>query len=288
MALWDEKSGVATTLTALSIDGTSQPLSGIFASTAIPANGSIFFSGAYTPGAPVASSVFHFAGQDADGSTWSEDVTVQYAESTVTRLAPGITIASSAASVAQDPAAEPACRWSHVLTVRETGGFLTQLTTLRQGSTSLNANIQQIFGTTRLAPFGVLSGTVCLDSSAVGGTRLYTVSGVSEFGSTVTATASVAFAGPVAAPAKLTSATPSITYGRLARDLPDRVRHRIACLDRGAAREAGMAHPRQRGRAADPRRSLCSLMPVDSPGVHTPRCSGFSAPAAFPKLCRSR
>ena len=205
-----EKTGVATTLTAFSIDGSPQSVSSIFASAAIPANGSISFSGTYNPGAPIANSVFHFAGRDADGSTWSEDVSVQYADSTVTRLAPGITVTSSAASVAQDPAADPTCRWSHLLTIRETGGFLTQLDTLRQGSTSLNANIQQIFGTTRLAPFGVLSGIVCLDSSAVGGTRLYTVSGVSEVGNTVTATASVAFAGPVAAPAKLSSASPSI------------------------------------------------------------------------------
>ena len=63
----------------------------------------------------------------------------------------------------QNPKADPSCQFSHRLIVQETGGFLMQVTALRQGSTDLSGSLQQLFGTAHLAPFGTLQGTICLE-----------------------------------------------------------------------------------------------------------------------------
>jgi uncharacterized protein (TIGR03437 family) len=199
-----ERSGVPTTITSFKVSGITQPLT-IFSSTSIPANGSISFSGSYTIAATRTSGVFDFAGSDADGTTWSDEVTIQFARPAGPQPRVGIQVISSADTVTPNPAADPSCRWSHLLTVHETGGFFTQLTALAQGNTSLTANIQKLFGTTRLAPFGSLTATLCLNDSASPGSRIYTLSGLTEAGYSVSATAPVNFVSSAASGSAFTA-----------------------------------------------------------------------------------
>ena len=71
----------------------------------------------------------------------------------------------------QNPKADPACQFTHRLIVQETGGFLMQITALRQGTTDLSASLQQLFGTAHLAPFGTLQGDICLNSATTPGSQ---------------------------------------------------------------------------------------------------------------------
>ena len=87
---------------------------------------------------------------------------------------------SAPATVLQNPKADPACQFTHRLIVQETGGFLMQITALRQGTTDLSASLQQLFGTAHLAPFGTLQGDICLNSATTLGAKTYTITGITR------------------------------------------------------------------------------------------------------------
>jgi uncharacterized protein (TIGR03437 family) len=207
-----EKAGVETTLTTATFNNTS--LLSVFggANVPIPANGSLNASVGLLNIVPPADITFHFAGRDASGATWSRDVVQHFAGPAGPFPMPGIALVSSLATVALNPNADSACQWSHQLVVRETGGFLTQITSLRQGTTDLSASIQQLFGTTRLAPYGSLTATICSPAGAAGN-RIYTIGGTAEAGATVSASATVTFATAAAstAPLAVTPATVMLT-----------------------------------------------------------------------------
>ncbi len=203
-----EKAGVATTLTSFAVDGVRQSL-GLWTSTNIPANGAISASLASSNlNAPV-NRVFVFSGQDPDGTAWTRQITVPFLPGPGPTLAPSITLSSSPGVVQQNPQADPTCQWSHQLTIQETGGFLVQLTALRFGSTDLSGQIQQLFGTTRLAPYGMLHANLCWDASTQPGTKPFQLAGLSEMGMTVTADLPVTLAAPAAVPSAL-SVSPQV------------------------------------------------------------------------------
>jgi uncharacterized protein (TIGR03437 family) len=192
-----EKAGVATTVTSFMIDGVRQNL-GFWTSTNIPANGTVSANlSGLGLNAPV-SRTFDFAGQDPGGQAWTQQLTVPFVPSPGLVLAPAISLASNPSTIKQNPQADPSCQWSQQVTVQETGGFLVQLISLRAGSNDFSALIQQIFGTTRLAPYGFLQGSLCWDSTTQVGTKPIQVTGLSEIGTNVTATLSAVLA---AAPA---------------------------------------------------------------------------------------
>src|SRR5262249_47896602 len=205
-----ERGGLATPLTALTINGATFLNSVFGGPVAIPANGAIGSSFGLVNVTAPADLAFHFEGRDASGATWSRDAAQHMIGPPGMRPFAGITLASSLSSVALNPGAAPACQWSHQLVVRETGGYLTQLTALRQNSTDLSANLQQLFGTTRLAPFGSLSATICTPSGTQGN-RTYTISGSAETGLTVSATATVNFTAASSSPAPVTVTPASVT-----------------------------------------------------------------------------
>src|ERR1019366_3844341 len=105
---------------------------------------------------------------------------------------------------------DPSCQFAHRLILRETGGFLMELTTLKRGATELSSSIQQLFGTAHLAPWGTLRGDVCLSSTTALGPKTYTISGYSEIGTIVTATLSVTLATASAAPVSMTVAPSTV------------------------------------------------------------------------------
>jgi uncharacterized protein (TIGR03437 family) len=84
-----------------------------------------------------------------------------------------------------------------------------QLSSLKQGNTDLSSSMQALFGTTRLGPWGSLSGTICLGSNTTPGTRTYTVAGVSEVGISLSQSVSVTYSGPPAATPAAFSVSPS-------------------------------------------------------------------------------
>ena len=134
-----------------------------------------------------------------------------FVESPFPSQTPAIALTSSPTAVTQNPQAASTCQWASELVLRETGGFLVQLSSLKSGTTDLSSSLQTLFGTTRLGPFGTLRGTLCLGGS-VSGARIYTVAGTSELGTTVTTTATVTYSGPPSAtPPALTASPASLT-----------------------------------------------------------------------------
>jgi uncharacterized protein (TIGR03437 family) len=196
--LLSEKNGVATTLTQFTVNGVAQNILGIFGTNILPARGMLigFLAGSnlLVPINPV----FHLEGKDADGTVWKQEFMVPFVDSPTPTQIPSISLASSPAAVTQNPQADPACQWSSQLVVRENAGFLVQLSSLKQGSSNLSSTLQSLFGTTRLAPWGSLRGTLCLGGTTAPGARTYTISGLSELGTTVTATVSVTYSGAAA------------------------------------------------------------------------------------------
>ncbi len=209
--IFSEKAGVATTLTSATVNGSSLSITAFFGGGAIPANGTLTSAAlAITPSSVPSDYTLHFAGQDADGTAWSRDVTLHVASSPGPGLVPAIVLSSSPTSVEQNPQADPSCQWSHRLTVRETGGYYVSLVTLRQGSNDLSSNIQQLFGTTRLAPLGSLTANICLNSTSAAGSRIYQIVGVSEVTTSVSASLAVNYAGPATTPAALAVSTKAV------------------------------------------------------------------------------
>lgn len=206
-----ERAGVATTLTGLSIDGVAQPLS-FFPTTKIPANGSISTSLTGTGFVPPVNSLFKFTGADAGGQTWSQQVTVVLAgPGAAGVLAPALTLTSAPSTIQQNPLADLSCQWSQQVTLQEQGGFLMQLTKLTLDTLDVTSQIQQLFGTTRIAPFGILQGNLCFRGLEAPTIRNYRVTGISpEFGNSVVAALPVTFGPAAAAPATFSVSTQAI------------------------------------------------------------------------------
>jgi hypothetical protein len=193
-----EKAGVATTLTQFTIGGVIQSLK-YWSATALPAHGTIS-ADLYGHGlVPPVDSVFHFAGVDANGKTWSQDLTVHVLGPAARGLTPLVALASAPTPVLQDPSQDPSCQWSHELIVEEQGGFEVELVGLSTDTEDLSDNLQQLFGTTQLAPYGMLRATIC--RAGVGGTTdTYTLLGFAEDGSLLMPSLPVVFEGPAVNP----------------------------------------------------------------------------------------
>jgi uncharacterized protein (TIGR03437 family) len=201
-----EIAGVGTTLTRFTINGASQSLNS-FDSTKIPAHGSTTAT-VFLATNPAPSQTFGFAGTDDNGRTWTQQITVPFTPgSTPPVFGPAITLVNRAGSqVAHDAQADPSCQWFIPLSVRETGGYYMQLTSLRANTADMSAQIQRTFGTARLAPYQTLEGNLC-----------FSAAGTQPVGVTLTAAVEDgSYAGPKTAslpvpasfPAAGTSATP--------------------------------------------------------------------------------
>jgi uncharacterized protein (TIGR03437 family) len=203
-----EEAGVATTLTGFSIDGVSENsrLQVFFSNTAIPANGVVYgYVDSRGLNAPL-TRTFAVSGQDADGRTWSAHTTALF----LTRqlLEPQIKLTSTPGTVRQDPSADPSCQWKQQLIVQELSGFWVDLFSLTRGDNDLSDKIQNIFGTTSLAPYGSLHGELCVEGSSAASTWSYEIDGFTETNDFVAATLSTVFITSATGPATL-SATPA-------------------------------------------------------------------------------
>ena len=214
----NEKAGVAATLTAFTID-TNNDLS-LFNSTRIPANGTISAGISSTNLKPPVNRVLTFTGTDATGTPWTQQLTVPFLDSQGAALAPAMTLTSPLSTVEQNPQADASCQWAQPLTVQETGGFEITLTGLNASGTSLSNQLQTVFGTQRLAPFGMLQGVLCFAAGSGPGAKSYTLTGNSELGPVVTASLNATLAAAPAATATFSAAPASVSLSAAAAGVP--------------------------------------------------------------------
>jgi uncharacterized protein (TIGR03437 family) len=197
-----EKAGVATSLTSFTIDGVSQPLN-LWNETFIPAYGSASTSTQWDFDSDPGNHVFQFQGVDiASGKAWSQTVTVPYVVpggAPVPVLSPLVSLTSVPATVLQDTTKDPSCQWSFQLILQELSGYefdLQQLT-WSTGAFAIDG-IQQLFGTTQLAPYGMLRANVCRSDGPVSDD--YVITGLAEIG-TIQTDSPVRLAAPATTPA---------------------------------------------------------------------------------------
>jgi len=140
---------------------------------------------------------------DGSGRTWSQAITVPFAGPPGPPFVPTITLTSTPGIVLQNLSAQASCQYSQLLTIQETSGFFVLLSKLTAGTQDLSNQIQSIFGTTNLAPYGTLQGTVCSAGSAIlaPSFKTFQVTGVSEIGTQVTATALSGYGAALTNPA---------------------------------------------------------------------------------------
>jgi uncharacterized protein (TIGR03437 family) len=206
-----EEAGVATTITGWTINGNNDFSLFVqdFGSTALPAYGSL--SGVITSAFPAvlpSSRLYVFTGIDAGGRTWSQQYTLTLEGPLQT---PDITLVSAPATVQQNPAAESSCQWSHQLILQEQLGFEIQLTRFLAGGADWTARIQQLFGTTHLAPLGMLQATICWPGPGTPPATTFEVDCTDQTGFPVTATVQATYAGPATNPAALSVTQNSVT-----------------------------------------------------------------------------
>ena len=206
-----EKAGVATRLTGFTINGANNPITD-FGTGSIPAGGKISTSLVASILQVPLTRTFVFSGVDADGTTWTRTISASFVGLAGPQVVPAITLTAAPATVQQNPQADPACQWSQQLTVQEQSGYLVILSSLTAGTTSFTGNLQQIFGTTRLAPFGSLQGTVCFSGTAPPANRTYTLLGVAENVAVVSATLNAVFAPAPATSISFTATRGATTY----------------------------------------------------------------------------
>jgi uncharacterized protein (TIGR03437 family) len=211
-----EVAGVATKITGFTFDGGAVALT-LLPRTNLAAFGVIQISLSSGAGiVPTAGThVFGFTGQDTSGKTWSQSVTATFLPSTAPFTTPSILLTSVPSRVLQNPSADPNCQWVQQLTVQEQGGFLTNLTQFSIGNTNMSSQIQSLFGTTRLAPYGILYANFCWNSSTVTTAKTFTLSGIGEIGS-LGSVATATYAASAAGVANF-----SLSAGSLSFSAPD-------------------------------------------------------------------
>ncbi|MEP7354756.1 MAG: Ig-like domain repeat protein, partial [Acidobacteriota bacterium] len=192
-----ELAGVATTLTGFLTNGTAVPLSSFFSRTALTAKGTISTLIVYTGTDP--SRVFTVTGQDASGRTWQQSVTATFVNKQGSNGA-SMALISAAGSIQQD-LSNTSCPWSQKIFLQEQSGYTVFLFDFFVGNDDRSDQIQQIFGTTRLAPLGVLSGTVCWNSATLPAADSYFVDGLADSGSFISSTLSATFSAAAASTA---------------------------------------------------------------------------------------
>jgi uncharacterized protein (TIGR03437 family) len=203
-----EKAGVAATLSTFTIAGNNDV--GLFSTTKIPAHGTISAAIVSTGLTVPVTRPFVFGGTDATGQTWSQQLNIQFLAAQGAYIVPGMTLTTALTTVQQNNPAPSGCEWSLPVVLQETGGFEVTLTAFTATGLTLTSQLQSIFGTQRLAPFGMLAGTVCFPAGTATGTKALTITGTSELGTTITATLSIPLAPLPASTVTFTASAASV------------------------------------------------------------------------------
>ncbi len=191
-----ERAGVPTTLTGFTINGVDNSANiQLFNRGAIPANGTVSVALAGIVASVPLDRTFVFTGQDADGAIWTQQLTATFTAAPGVYSVPAIGLASAPSALQQNPQADPSCQWKQDLVIDEHAGYLMRLTKFTIGQADFSGQIQSIFGTTRLAPYGTLHGALCWNSSNTvpGDNKTFTITGTAPTGLTASASATVQY-----------------------------------------------------------------------------------------------
>jgi len=205
-----ERGGVASSITAFTIDG-NDDLGLLGANPKLPANGTLAIALESSGFAAPRNRVVSFSGTDANGNKWTQQLTVPFLGPLGTQIATGILLSSPVTTVQQNPQAGPSCQWALPLVVQELGGYPVSLTSFATSISLLTSQIQTVFGTTRLAPYGVLRGTVCFGGTTPPAVKTVQIQGTSSLSTTVSSTLATAFTGASAAPATMAASVASVS-----------------------------------------------------------------------------
>ena len=188
-----EENGVGTTITGWTINGSdrSSLIVPDFGSASLPPHGAVSasFSTTATQTIP-AVRLYQFTGMDAGGRTWSQQFTLILVGTSVPDM-----LLSSVPSPVVLP--NPLCQGSQQLLLEEQNGLEVQLTRFLVDGRDMTDQVQTLFGTTRLAPFGALQATIC----SVG--TNYEIDGTTQIGEPVQATLASSSSGPPSNPGTL-------------------------------------------------------------------------------------
>ena len=185
------QSAVTATLTKFTIGSTdySSSINSFFGTANIAGNASISASLRQRNLNVPLDQLFGFAGTDASGATWSQQIMVPFVSRV---LQDASLLLTTPATVSPVAGAAASCRWPQQLVLEQQGGYNIRLSALTSGSMDFTSQLQQIFGTTTLAPYGTLQGTLCWSSATPAGSKTVTVTGLvteSQSGVTTDATA---------------------------------------------------------------------------------------------------
>jgi uncharacterized protein (TIGR03437 family) len=185
-----EENGVGTTITGWTINGSdrSSLIVPDFGSASLPPHGAVSASFSTTPTQTIpALRVYQFTGMDADGRTWTQ----QYTLTLVGTAVPDVLLTGLPFSGVSN------CQSSQQLLLEEQNGLAVQLTRFLVDGEDMTNQIQTLFGTTRLAPFGALQATIC------GRASKYEIDGTTQIGEPVEATLANSSTGPPSNPGTL-------------------------------------------------------------------------------------
>lgn len=224
-----EKAGVATKITGFTVNGANNSANiAALGGGNIPAHGTVSASLVGSLTSFPLDRTFVFTGQDADGTTWTQQLTVTFGGPSGTYFVPALGLTSTPGTVEQNPQADSTCQWKQDLTIEERSGFLTQLTRFTVGTADFTGQIQTIFGTTRIAPYGRLRGTMCWASTNTvpGGSKTFSITGTGGSGLTATASATASYPAAPGSTAALSASSPSVEL-----TTPDSSHNASATLD---------------------------------------------------------
>ncbi len=205
-----ELAGVPALLTGFTIDGVAQALDQTFPSPNIPAGGSLRVT-IVLKNLPVpVIKTFGFTGTDLSGTAWSRQIQIlfrgPYLENEV-----NFNLWGTPLTVRQNNKAAINCVYPQQVTLDETTGYELHIAGLLKGSVDITSSVSDIFGTTRLAPWGSLQGTICWNPTALPSSDLLQVYVTDDFGDEFSQELNVNFTGPSAGGARLSALPASLT-----------------------------------------------------------------------------
>jgi len=205
-----EIAGVPALLTGFTINGVAQPLAPTFPSVNIPANGTLTANFVFRNLAVPVIQVFGFTGTDAGGNQWSRQVSVQFLGALLEEQV-NFNLWANPLTMPQNTSAPAGCQWSQQITLDETTGYAQRIVLMMRGSVDISTTIPAVFGTTRLAPFGSLQGTLCWSSVTPPSTDTVFIQTNDDFGDVIFNEINVSFAGPPPSPVTLSAAPGAVT-----------------------------------------------------------------------------
>ena len=209
-----EVAGTATTLTGLTINGTSYAgdIAQFFGTSSIPAYGTISAALQDTGATPPATLIFVFSGIDPNGRSWSQQLSAQLLGP---QLSGFLTMSGLPNTIQQNPNIQGAYQWCQDVGIAEQNGHTVYLTKFLANGLDLTNQIENFFGGAIITPFGSLFGNdICWDiTNPVPETLTYQIDGIDDEGNNISATLSPTFVAAASNPGTLSASTEFLTFG---------------------------------------------------------------------------